>query len=81
MCLVIPTRKNLKLSSSITMLFCFMPYEILFLNTDYEVVDKVVLKPFRLSYIPKKPCKYVIESVVGTFDKIKIGDSVRIEMN
>jgi len=37
------------------------------------------LKKWILSYIPKKPAKYVIESTVGRFNKIKIGDILEIE--
>lgn len=79
MCLVFPSKKNKKFQCSITMLFCFFSYEILFLDKDFKVVDKTILKPFKLSYIPKKPCKYVIESLPGMFDKIKIGDLVEIK--
>lgn len=79
MCLVLPSRKNQKFQSSVTMLFCFYPYEIIFVNAKFEVVDKTLLKPWKLSYTPKKPCKYVIESWDGTFKNIKIGDKVEIK--
>ena len=60
------------------MLFCFYPYEILFVDSDFRVVGKIILKPWTLSYVPKKPCKYVIESLPGTFKNVKIGDKVKI---
>lgn len=80
MCLVFPSRKNKKYSSAITMLFCFSKYEILFIDKDFKVVDKTILPPFKLTYIPKKPCKYVIESIPNSFKDIKIGNKIKIEL-
>ncbi len=79
MCLVMPTDKDVKAGASITMLFCFHAMEILFINTNYEVVDKKTLLPWTPSYTPKKPCKFVIESLPGTFKEIKLGDKVEIK--
>jgi len=80
MCLVMPITKNLKFQSAVTMLFCFHPMNILFLDKNFKVVDNVILKPFRISYIPKKSAKYVIESTKNKFHKIKIGDIVKIQL-
>lgn len=77
-CLVMPTRKDSRFAGSVTMLFCFASYDILFVNTQYEVVDKKTLKPFVFSYTPKAKCKYVIESSKGSFSKINIGDKIAI---
>jgi hypothetical protein len=79
-CLVMPTNKDVKFGASVTMFFCFFDYEILFINSNFEVVDKKILKPFLPNYTPKKPCKYIIESLPGTFKNIKIGDKINIEI-
>ena len=60
------------------MFFCFYPYQILFLDSNFKVVDLVTLKPWSLGYRPKNKIKYAIESWPGTFDNINIGDSVKI---
>ena len=73
-CLYFP--EDLRHGASITMWFCFFKYEILFVNSQFKVVDKVVLRPFKTTYIPKEKCKYVFESTVGTFKGIEIGNSV-----
>ena len=78
-CMVLPRRSEGRVSFAITMLFCFYPYDILFINSRFEVVDKVMLNPWRITYIPKKPCKYVIESSKNKFKNIKVGDVVNIE--
>lgn len=80
MCLVMPSTKDVKFGASVTMMFCFSSMEIIFVNSDMEVVDKVILKPWRVSYTPKKECRYVIESVSGTFKNISKGDFVNIQI-
>ena len=80
-CLVMPAKKDVKFGASVTMLFCFHPMEILFVNTNLEVVDKRILKPWLPSYTPKAACKYVFESKIGTFKKLKLGDKIKIEIN
>jgi uncharacterized protein len=74
MCLVMPLRRDGRFSGSVTMLFVFRSMDILFVNSDFEVVDKKMLRPFVFSYTPKKACRFVIESSKGKFDRIKVGD-------
>lgn len=80
LCLVFPG-KDVKFGAAITMWFCFFSYEILCVNSEFKVVDKVVLTPFTTTYIPKDKCKYVIESLPNTFKDINIGDRVRIKFD
>lgn len=76
-CLVMPTKKDVRFGASVTMWFCFYDLEILFINSKFEVVDKKILKPWVSNYTPKKPCMYVVESCVGKFSEIKIGDFIK----
>ena len=78
-CLEVPTKTNTRFNARVTMLFCFSSMDILFVNSNFKIVDKVTLKPFRFSYLPKKPCKYIIESVENKFEKLKVGDLVEIK--
>lgn len=80
MCLVMPSSKDVKFGASVTMMFCFSSMEIIFVNSNMQVVDKVILKPWKMSYTPKKECRYVIESTIGTFKNINIDDIVSIEV-
>lgn len=75
-CLVMPVEKDVKFGAAVTMWFCFYKMDILFINSSYIVVDKITLSPWKLSYIPKEKCMYVIESTAGKFDTISIGDHV-----
>lgn len=78
-CLVMPSSKDVQFGSSVTMLFVFYSLEILFVNLEGVVVDKVLLRPWISSYTPQAPAKYIIESTKGTFDMISIGDKVSIK--
>lgn len=77
-CLVMPSKKDVRYGASITMFFCFHPLDILFINSNFEVVDKKRMYPWQPSYTPKEACKYVIESEINSFKNIKIGDIVKI---
>lgn len=79
MCIVMPSKNDVKYGASITMFFCFSDMQILFVNSKFEVVDIKTLKTWTPSYTPKKPCKYAIESIPNKFDMIKIGDKIKIE--
>ena len=76
-CLQFPN--DIRKGAAITMFFCFYPYEILFVNSKFKVVDKVILNPWKLNYFPKEECMYVFESSVGTFKDINIGDEVKLK--
>ena len=51
----------------------------LFVNSKFKVVDKKVLKPWVANYTPKSACMYVIESSVGKFSSINIGDTILLD--
>jgi uncharacterized membrane protein (UPF0127 family) len=65
--------------SAVTMLFVVHPLDILFLNEEYKVVDKVSLKAWIPSYIPKAPAKYIVESSKNSFKDVQLGDELKIE--
>jgi uncharacterized protein len=61
---------------SIHMIFVFFPIDVLFLNKEKKVVDKITLLPFTPNYTPKKASKYIIEMPQGKAKKIKLGDKI-----
>lgn len=77
-CLVMLGKSDKKFGVSPHMFFCFYPYDTLFVNSKFEVVDKKIMKPWSLGYSPKKPVKYIIESWEGTFKDMKIGYKIEI---
>lgn len=60
--LVLVSKEESLISSSIHTLFVFYPINVLWLDKNFNVVDKRLnIKPFTLSIIPKKAAKYIIE--------------------
>ena len=71
--LVFDFPKESKIGASLHMVFVFFPIDVLFLDKEKNVVDKVTLLPFTPNYTPKKAAKYVIEMPEDKAKKVKIG--------
>jgi len=65
-----------KIGTSLHMIFVFFPIDVLFLDKNKKVVDKVTLPPFQPNYTPKKAAKYVIEMPAGKAKSVKLGAQV-----
>ena len=65
-----------RIGTSLHMLFVFFPIDVLFLDKEKKIVDKVTLQPFIPNYTPKKAAKYVIEMSKGTAKSAKLGQKV-----
>jgi len=65
-----------RIGASLHMLFVFFPIDVLFLNKDKKIVDKVTLNPFIPNYTPKKAAKFVIEMPKGKAKIAKIGEKI-----
>jgi len=77
-CLALPVKQDTRFKASVTMLFCFYPLEILFVNSAFQIVEKTILRPWKINYTPINACKYIIEGEVGIFAKLAIGHHVNI---
>ncbi len=65
-----------KIGTSLHMLFVFFPIDVLFLDKNKIIVDKVTLTPFTPNYTPKKAAKYVIEMPENKIFQLRIGQKV-----
>ena len=74
--LVLVEKKDSRVSTAIHMLFVFFELGVIWVNDAGEVVDKVLAKPWRLSYTPQAPARYVIELHPSLLDEVKIGDYI-----
>ena len=74
--LKIPNTRS-RSGSAIHMFFVKFPLDIIFADTNKEVVDTVSINPWKM-YTPKKPARYVIEMEKGTINssKTEIGDKL-----
>jgi uncharacterized protein len=74
--LTLPSSRS-RSGSAIHMFFVRFPLDIIFADSDKNVVDTVSIDPWK-TYTPKKPAKYVIEMEKGTIraSKTEIGDKL-----
>ena len=77
--LVLVEGSDSRVNSGITMLFCFMDLGVIWVNSAGEIVDKIVARPWRLSYLPQAPAKYAIEADPGVIKSVQIGERITFQ--
>jgi len=74
--LLVGTRDS-RLDSSIHMLFVSFDLTVVWINSEMQVVDKVLAKSWRPAYFSKKPARYVLEIHPERWGDYEIGDTVQ----
>ena len=75
--LVLVDKKDNRVNTSIHMMFVGMDLGVVWVNDAGMVVDTVIAKPWRLSYAPKAPARYVIEAEPDAVSHIQAGDHIK----
>ncbi|MCP4425132.1 MAG: hypothetical protein GY803_11610 [Chloroflexi bacterium] len=75
--LVLVEKGDSKMATSIHMLFVFFDLGVIWVNDAGEAVDKALAKPWRLSYVPQAPARYVIEGHPNLLAKVQIGEQIQ----
>jgi len=65
-----------KFDSAVHMFFVFKPLDLVYINSEWDVVDIQQALPFFPYYSPSKPAKYLLELPYGMSKKFKIGDQL-----
>jgi len=65
--------------TSIHMMFMNFPIATVWLNGDWQVVDVVHAKPWRLMYLPAQPARYTLEADPAILGAVSIGDELVFE--
>ena len=68
--------RDSRLDSSIHMFFVSFDLSVIWINSDMQVVDKVLAKSWRPAYFSKYPARYVLEIHPGRWGDFEIGDGV-----
>jgi uncharacterized membrane protein (UPF0127 family) len=74
--LVLVEKSDGRVNTSIHMLFVTFDLGVIWVNDAGVVVDKVLAKPWRLSYAPQAPARYVIELHPRLLDEVQIGEKI-----
>lgn len=64
--------------AAIHMFFVFFPIAVIWLDAEKRVVDKVLARPFRPYYAPRKPAQYYVEGHPTLLGKVEVGDVLEI---
>lgn len=76
--LILASEKENIYETTIDMYFVFFPIDVLWLDSNYKVVDiRKKVKPFTGPTKPKKEAKFVVELPEGMAENVKLGDKIR----
>lgn len=76
--LFVTTRPSI-LNTTIHMFFMFFPIAVIWLDADWQVVDKQYAKPWRPAYVPAKAAQYYLEARPNVLERVEIGDVWLVE--
>ena len=68
-----------RVNSSIHMMFMRMNLAVFWINSQFEVVDRVLARKWKLIYVSSQPARYVLEAGTDCLDSFDIGDKVQFE--
>lgn len=77
--LLLVGKRDSRLDSSIHMLFVSFDLTVIWINSEMQVVDKVLAKSWRPAYFSKRPAKYVLEIHPERWGEYEIGESVQFK--
>jgi uncharacterized membrane protein (UPF0127 family) len=74
--LVLVEKSDNRVNTSIHMLFVSFALGVIWVNDAGVVVDTAVAQPWKLSYVPQAPARYVIEGHPARLQRVKVGDHI-----
>jgi hypothetical protein len=77
--LLVQGGRDSRVESSIHMLFVPFDLNVVWINTDMTVVDKVIAKAWRPAYFPAAPARYILEIHPERWEDYQIGDKVEFQ--
>jgi uncharacterized membrane protein (UPF0127 family) len=77
--LLVQGQRDSRIDASIHMLFVPFDLNVVWINTDLTVVDKIIAKAWRPAYVPAKPACYILEIHPDRWDDYQIGDKVEFQ--
>jgi uncharacterized membrane protein (UPF0127 family) len=77
--LILAGKRDSRIDSSIHMLFVSFDLAVVWINSEMQVVDKVLARSWKPAYFSKQPAKYVLEVHPDRWDEFQIGDRVKFK--
>ena len=67
-----------RLGAAIHMLFMRFSLAVVWLDHEGRVVDKVIARPWKAAYVPRRPATYILEMHPSRMADYEIGDQVQL---
>ena len=77
--LLLVGKRDSRIDSSIHMLFVPFDLSVIWIDSNMQVVDKILAKSWRPAYFSKQPAKYVLEVHPRRWKDFEIGESVEFK--
>lgn len=77
--LVLVGKRDSRVDSSIHMFFVSFDLAVIWINSDMQVVDKILARSWKPAYFSKQPAKYVLEVHPDRWDEFQVGDRVQFK--
>lgn len=77
--LVLVGKRDSRVDSSIHMLFVSFDLAVFWINSNMQVVDKIIAKSWKPAYFSKEPAHYVLEIHPDRLGDYEIGDTVQFK--
>lgn len=77
--LLLVEARDSRLDTSIHMLFVYMDLAVIWINSEFTVVDSVLARSWRPAYAPHQPARYILEIHPSRLGEFKIGDHVAFQ--
>jgi uncharacterized membrane protein (UPF0127 family) len=77
--LILVGKRDSRVDSSIHMFFVSFDLAVIWINSDMQVVDKVLARSWKPAYFSKQPAKYVLEVHPDRWDEFQVGDRVQFK--
>ena len=71
--------RDSRLDSSIHMFFVSFDLTVIWINSEMQVVDKIIAKSWQPAYFSKQPARYVLEIHPERWGDYEIGDTVQFK--
>ena len=77
--LVLVESHDTRMDTSIHMLFVYMDLAVIWINSDFTVVDTVLARSWHPAYAPRHPARYTLEIHPSRLQDFTIGDRIEFQ--
>ncbi len=77
--LLLQMPRESRLDSSIHMFFVPFAIAAVWVNSELQVVDRVLAEPWHPAYVPTRPARYVMEFHPDRLDQYQVGQRVQFD--